>query len=160
MIIDEFWAIIEKGRGAEAPEEFVQEALKKLEPDEIASYEDHFTELFVKAYRWDPWGAAYIMQGGCSDDGFTDFRYGLIALGREVYEKALKDPRSLADLGMDEIGNESFGYAASTAHEAKAGKEMPGTEIRQPADPIGEEWDFDDEDENKKRFPKLMEVFW
>ncbi|MFD6821443.1 DUF4240 domain-containing protein [Streptomyces sp. NPDC060085] len=41
--------------------------------------------------------AAYLIGGGCSNDSFMDFRAGLIALGRDWYEKATADPDSLAD---------------------------------------------------------------
>jgi hypothetical protein len=36
-----------------------------------------------------------LINGGMSDDGFTDFRYWLISRGRDVYERALADPDSL-----------------------------------------------------------------
>jgi len=71
-----------------------------------------------QAYRWDLWGAAYIIGGGCSDDGFIDFQYGLIAKGREIYESALANPDSLADLAIPgEIPNELFGYVADNVYE-------------------------------------------
>ncbi|MFE6038244.1 DUF4240 domain-containing protein [Streptomyces sp. NPDC056452] len=37
------------------------------------------------------------MGGGCSDDSFTDFRAGLIGLGREWYERAAACPDVLAE---------------------------------------------------------------
>ena len=36
------------------------------------------------SYRWDLWGAAYLANGGCSDDGFDYFRGWLIGQGRKV----------------------------------------------------------------------------
>lgn len=36
-------------------------------------------------------------RGGCTDDGFMDFRTWLVAQGKEVYMAALKDPDSLVD---------------------------------------------------------------
>jgi hypothetical protein len=44
----------------------------------------------------DQWGAAYLANGGCSDDGFDYFRGWLIGQGRKVYETVLADPDSLA----------------------------------------------------------------
>ncbi|MEU1251459.1 DUF4240 domain-containing protein [Micromonospora arida] len=41
---------------------------------------------------WDVWAAAYLIGGGCSDDSFIDFRAGVIALGREWYERVLASP--------------------------------------------------------------------
>lgn len=45
-------------------------------------------------YRWDVWAAAYLIGGGCSDDSFMDFRAGLIAQGRDWYQKAAASPAS------------------------------------------------------------------
>jgi uncharacterized protein DUF4240 len=160
MDINEFWAIIEKIKNSDEPEIEFEEILKQQEPEELISYQMHFDTFHEKAYRWDLWGAAYIMEGGCSDDGFMDFRYGLISKGKEVYEKALRNPDTLAELGSDEvISNESFGYVAQEIYELKTEKEMPRKEFEQPEDPIGEEWDFDDEDINRKRLPKLSEKY-
>ena len=39
------------------------------------------TLVHAVLYRWDMWAAAYLIGGGCSDDGFIDFRAGLIAQG-------------------------------------------------------------------------------
>lgn len=43
------------------------------------------------------WAAAYVINGGCSDDGFEYFRGWLITQGREVFQQALSDADSLAD---------------------------------------------------------------
>lgn len=48
-------------------------------------------------YRWELWAAAYLIGGGRSDDSFIDFRAGLIAQGRDWYDKAAASPDSLAD---------------------------------------------------------------
>ena len=39
---------------------------------------------------------AYIIGGGCSDDGFWDFRSWLAVRGKRVYLVALRNPESLA----------------------------------------------------------------
>jgi len=160
MNIDEFWLLIEKCKGSDEPENIIQAELEKLPVEEISSYQQHFDTLHENAYIWKLWGAAYIIDGGCSDDGFTDFRYGLISKGRDVYQKALADPDSLTDLAEDqEITNESFGYAALTVYENKTGKEVPQKEFNQASEPIGDEWDFDDEDRNAELLPKLSQLF-
>ncbi|MBA4369242.1 MAG: hypothetical protein C0403_16570, partial [Desulfobacterium sp.] len=113
MDTQKFWKIIEKIKDSEEPEEAIKNQLNGLTPEEIVSYQEHFDAFFEKAYRWDLWGAAYIIEGGCSDDGFMDFRYGLISKGKEVYETSLKNPDNLADFDLeDEISNELFGYSA------------------------------------------------
>jgi hypothetical protein len=41
-----------------------------MTPQEVVGYQQQFTAQLSRAYRWDLWGAAYLMEGGCSDDGF------------------------------------------------------------------------------------------
>jgi hypothetical protein len=161
MNIDEFWQIIDKGIGSDEPETIIAKELKKLPPEEIVSYQKHFDTLFDNAYKWNLWGAAYLIGGGCSDDGFVDFRYGLISMGRKLYEGALKNPDSLVVIGEGaEIDNESFGYLAHEIYEDLTGEEISYEKPEAKDDSTGEEWDFDDEEENKNRLPALTEMFW
>jgi hypothetical protein len=51
----------------------------------------------AESYRWDLWGAAYLINGGCSDDGFDYFRGWLLSQGRAIWQATLADPDSLAD---------------------------------------------------------------
>jgi hypothetical protein len=156
---DEFWEVIESARAKNSaePEEGLREELSSLSADQLASFQQHFDDLVDAAYRWDLWGAAYLIGGGCSDDGFIDFRYGLISLGRATYEAALASPDSLVTV-EDEISNESFGYVASELYE-----EMSGGDLERKSSghshPIGDEWDFDDDKENRRRLPKLHAKF-
>ena len=101
-----------------------------------------------------------MINGGCSDDGFIDFRYGLISQGRDIYEAAVKDPDSLADapIGLEAIDDEMFGYVASELYEEKASKNMPRKEAA-VSEPGGEDWDFDDQVECRRKLPKLAEKF-
>jgi hypothetical protein len=149
---DEFWELIATGQAEKAPGKRVRAALKKLSSGELESYQQHFDELFDEAYRVDLWGAAYTLEGGCSDDGFTYFRYALISLGRKVFESALKNPDSLANIEIRE--DESFGYIAHEVYEERTGKSLPVGRARL-AQPQGESWDFDDADEVRRRMPKI-----
>ncbi len=160
MNIDEFWNIISKGKSSEESTIIIRNELKKLPSNEIKFYQQHFNHLIEQAYCWDLWGAAYIIEGGCSDDSFLYFRYGLIAKGKEVYENALNNPDSLAMLGAEvDIENELFGYVAQQVYEELIGREMPINESGIFVDPVGKEWDFDDKDENSKRLPLLSRLY-
>lgn len=64
---------------------------------EILDYQEKFDELHQALYRWELWAAADLIGGGRSDDSFIDFRAGLIAQGRDWYDKAAASPDSLAD---------------------------------------------------------------
>ncbi len=153
---DEFWNHVDaaRTRNSEDPESGLREELAGLDVTELASFVTHFDAVGDAAYRWDLWGAAYLIGGGCSDDGFTDFRYGLIAQGRKVYEAALADPDSLADVD-DEIPNEGFGYVGISMLEENGGEEEPVDLSRGPIEVAGDEWDFDDSAEMSRRFPRL-----
>jgi uncharacterized protein DUF4240 len=122
-------------------------------------FEGHFTELRAESYSWELWGAAYLMNGGCSDDGFEYFRAWLIAQGREIFETALKDPDTLAVLASPEGELEDFLYVASGLYEDETGEVMPESVVifrgMGPPD-LGEGWDFDSAAEMKKRYPKLF----
>lgn len=164
MTKDEFWKLLEglpKGEGAE---DTLADRLKKLEPEQIISFQNHFDTEYARAYHWLLWAAAYIIDGGCSDDGFIDFRYGLISRGRQIFEAALIDPDSLVEVANEDngegyIANESFGYVAGEIYEEKTGNELPRSETSHPSDPAGEDWDFDDEDLCAQKLPKLWAKF-
>lgn len=157
MDLDRFWSIVDSVKDSPEPESAVENELRKLSPEELVSFQGHMDAMRDQAYRWDLWGAAYVLQGGCSDDGFEYFRLGLISKGRAVYEKVLSAPDSLADVeGIDEDGldGELLGYAAMKVYKDTTGKEMslPPYSSKEPA---GEEWDFDDESQWALRLPKL-----
>jgi hypothetical protein len=155
-----FWELLE-GLDPETAGGELAARLDALEPEAIAAFQRHFDEEHARACTWPLWGAAYLMEGGCSDDGFIDFRHGLISRGRKIFESALADPDSLADL-LDEddfLSNEEFGSVAMEIHGSKAGGEIPRGDVEAPADPSGEGWDFDDEGLCAARLPKLWAKF-
>lgn len=104
------------------------------------------------------WGAAYIIEGGCSDDGFTDFRSWLISRGRDVYEAALRDPESLVEVaaadGVEATSFEEFQYVARRVYEEKTGHDMPDTGVKHAEEPTGKEWS-EGGDDLSRRLPKL-----
>ena len=168
MTRDEFWQLIddayrESGGSLRRRKEAVARRLAALPPDEIVSYANHFYAVRGAAYRWDLWAAAFIMGGGCSDDGFLDFRSWLISRGRRAYEDALRDPETLVEAaeGEEYWFFEEMTGLAWRAYDAKTGQDLPPAVGRgsQPADPIGEPFD-EDEDALERKFPKLFARFW
>src|SRR4051794_21921445 len=102
MTKDQFWQIIQRsldGSGGDLDEQadLLSGELRKMPPDEIASFDQYIDECRRESYSRDLWGAAYIIAGGCSDDGFEYFRRWLISRGQEWFEKAMKNPDDLAD---------------------------------------------------------------
>ncbi len=130
MPADRFWQIIERAaqfpRDPDAHLEALREVLRELSAEEIISFEVAFRRYLNEAYTWDLWGAAYVIHGGCSDDGFEYFRRWLVSRGRDVYEAALADPDSLAQLdvrpGSDDVWEfEEIYYVAKYVFEEKGG---------------------------------------
>lgn len=168
-----FWSIIDgvahTGKTPDDRLEALEAALKPLSLDDIVSFEMTFRRLLNDAYTWDLWGAAYVIHGGCSDDGFEYFRRWLVSRGRKAYEAALADPDSLADLELERTGPEGywqfeeFYYVTGKVFRGKGGDGDPRDRAAPEAGlggpgPSGKEFS-DDEDHLKKRYPKLWRRF-
>lgn len=167
MNIDQFWKLIEDAKKAANGEEgemleSLADALSEHEPEDIQAFNDHLSACMRSSYTWPLWGAAYIMNGGCSNDGFDYFRAWLIANGRATFEAAVKDPESLATatliFGEDEMYEmESFLYVPSQVYEDATEEELQFQPMSGD-EPAGERWEEDSED-LEKRFPKLWAKF-
>lgn len=96
---DTFWTLIgqaKEHRGG--PNEWLMEQLVGMGAEQAKTFDAMARVYMDLAYQYGLWTAASVMeQGGCTDDGFLDFRTWLVAQGRDVYMAALKDPDSLAD---------------------------------------------------------------
>ena len=169
---EHFWAIVEQSRiGANGDQDAQETTLKAilvtLSVDEIEQFDVLFREAMRESYRWDLWAAAYLIQGGCSDDGFEYFRYWLISLGRERFEATLRNPDTLAEFiedTDDQEGREfeAFAIAVHRVWEQKTGKdilEMPALADPRPYVPAGEPWEEDDDEYFARAFPKLVAKF-
>ncbi|MBN0047336.1 DUF4240 domain-containing protein [Streptomyces actuosus] len=166
----EFWDLVDTSREAAEgdPEEqadVLVDRLRQLDPEGVLDFARHFEARYNRAYRWDLWGAAWVLLDGASDDAFDFFRCWLIGQGREVFEGALHDPDSLAGLLGDfdeEIDGdgEDIGYAADEAYEQLTGGVAPDLGLPpQPAEPEGTPLDFENEQALAERFPKLWDRF-
>lgn len=182
---DTFWGLIEAARtevgdSVERADDIAATLVVRLagqSVEELVGFHRQQQVLMAESYRWDLWGAAYLVNGGCSDDGFDYFRGWLMVQGREVWDAALDDPDSLADVlrpaaaeagdyddGLeceDVLGVVGDAYARLTGSDDGLDQALEAAEsdVAVPADPVGEEWDFDDEDEMRDRFPRLARVF-
>ncbi|MGW4446936.1 DUF4240 domain-containing protein [Streptomyces sp. NPDC004682] len=166
----EFWELIDATREAAEgdPEEqadLLVDKLLQLDPDMVLDFARHFEARYNRAYRWDLWGAAWILLDGASDDAFDYFRCWLIGQGREVFEGALHDPDALAELlddfdeEMDGDGEE-LGYAADEAYERLTGVVAPDLGIAPaPAEPAGTAFDFENDAVLAERYQALWERF-
>jgi hypothetical protein len=166
----EFWEIIDTTREAaegdpEDHADLLVERLVLLDPDSVLDFARHFESRYNRAYNWDLWGAATVLLGGASDDAFDYFRCWLIGQGRDVFEGALHDPDSLAEVldtfdeDLDGDGEE-LGYAADEAYEQLTGSVAPALGIAgQATEPEGTPFDFEDDAVLAARFPRLWDRF-
>jgi hypothetical protein len=164
-----FWKVIKRARSeadgdTDAIAEGVYEQLTQLSPAEIQSFHAILESKVNAAYSWKLWGAAYLLNGGCSDDGFYYFRGWLIAQGQKAYEAAVADPDTLAKFADPEDDFhecEDLLSAPTRAYESVTGKEFPYPETTAPTPPTpsGEDWDFDDMDATAQHLPRLARIY-
>jgi hypothetical protein len=157
---DKFWEIIAQTKlrsndDYEVQQEELRKELLKLEPIEILKFDNRFRTYRGEAYKWELWAAAYVMNGGCSDDCFSDFRGWLIGQGKATYFKAIENPETLVELNhdMDNDDWEGLSYVPMTIYEEKTGNDMPKG-IQENSEITGEEWE-EEGDDLKNKFPKL-----
>ena len=153
-----FWTIIDDARsGAQDDEAFIGRLavrLRGLTPQELTQFQAQFEEVHTGSYAWEPWGAAYIVNGGCSDDGFEYFRAWLIAQGRRTFERVMADPDTLVEVSGEYELEELMSIAVTIYEEQTGGQTMPRARIPYPD--LGEGWDFEDAEEMRRRYPRLI----
>jgi len=173
---EQFWAIVqtavdEAGDDEEAYLEVVKRELSKLSLKEMIGFRLRTDKLLYDSYTSEMWCAGYLMNGGCSDDGFEYFRLWVISRGRKVYEAAMANPDNLIDYiddddEMDFFEFELFWYVALEAFEEAVDAELydyvdddnfktcegnyPNFEFN---------WEEDDPESMQKLCPRLFEKF-
>ena len=100
MDAESFWKVIQQAKRASHGEiaqqvEFLTQKLEQLSVDDIIAFERLFIQFMDESYHADLWGAAYLINGGCSDDGFDYFRGWLIAQGEKAFAAAIQNPQTL-----------------------------------------------------------------
>ena len=132
---DTFWELIAQAKEhLGGPSEWLMERLMDLGPEQAKKFDDIASAYTSLAYQYGLWTAASVMErGGCTDDGFIDFRGWLIAQGREVYMAALADPDSLADAA--DYQDQRFVCLPHMGNRAY--EELTGREVYEDFDPAG-----------------------
>jgi hypothetical protein len=161
-----FWGLIESAR-ADADNdtgrqsELLEERLSKLSPRQIVRFQQIRRQMDELAYTWDVWGAAYVIEDGCSDDCFRDFRAYLISLGPRAFAAALRKPDSLAPVVKDaEEGDwENADDVAPDAYQTATGDDFPADSSDLSGNPRGEAWDDDSSEALVQRYPALAARF-
>ncbi|MFF3562278.1 DUF4240 domain-containing protein [Streptomyces sp. NPDC002574] len=173
MDIRQFWQLVDDAR-EQVPDPADSEAvaararglLAEQSPERIVAAQQVLWDLMAASYRAPLWAAAHLINGGCSDDGFAYFRGRLITLGREVFDRAVADPDSLAVLpavraactgtGPDLDGEAVLGIAWG-AHLSATGEELPAAAftVRYPDLDPAWRFGFDDTARVARHLPAL-----
>lgn len=173
---EQFWAIVQKAvdeAGDDEDEylEVVMHELSKLSLKEMVGFRLRTDKLLYDSYTSEMWCAGYLMNGGCSDDGFEYFRLWVISRGRKVYEATLANPDNLIDYiaedaEVDFFEFELFWYAAIDAFEEATEADLydyiddDNFTTREGNYPNFEfNWDEEDPESMKKLCPRLFERF-
>jgi len=160
MDTNRWWGLIERSDGD--GDKLIELLANELTVDEILSFDRFLHERIRDAYRSDLWEVAYIMNGGCSDDGFDYFIGWLIGRGRKHYEAALANPEAAADgVGPDDepFENEAVWYVPSNAGGIKTGQPKDHHYKIAPKVPRPPEGDGLDADTAPPNHPDLAERF-
>jgi hypothetical protein len=171
---NQFWDLISKTTpyesNSERQSQALRDVLRELSSSDIEAFERAFQSEQRRAYTWNLWGAADVINGGASDDGFEYFQRWLISKGPKVFEAALADPDSLADMLVPNTKGpaefEEFAYVASKVWAEKTGIDpwkdpqgrFPYTGAPPAASPVGAPFK-EDSTYLEKRYPKLWARF-
>jgi hypothetical protein len=172
MRTDDFWAVIERATAERpaAPGDVAKRAAAELagwEPAEIVTWQQHLDKVMAASGTEDLWAAAYLINGGCSDEGFDNFRGWLIAHGREAVSRAVHEPDSLAEMPVVKAAADTGAVfeaepvlsIAADAYAQATGAELPPSAAPPTRPDPAELWDFDDEEEMQRRLPRLAALF-
>ncbi|GAA2690876.1 DUF4240 domain-containing protein [Actinoplanes palleronii] len=172
MRTDDFWAVIDRATAARpaSPAEVAERAVADLatrDPEEIVAWGRHLDKVMVASGTEDLWAAAYLINSGADEAGFDAFRGWLIAHGRKAVAAAVPAPDVLAnvvaikegaDTGAVFEAEEVLGIAAR-AYEEATGTPLPAEDRPRHRPEVADLWDFDNEDEMRRRLPRLSALF-
>lgn len=168
-----FWAIVdlslERTNDEEEQITFLIKEIEKLSPKDIIGFRLRTDKLLYDTYNSEMWCAGYLMNGGCSDDGFEYFRNWVISRGKDVYTQAKENPDNLISeyvVGKQYYDLEDFWYVALTAFNNKTGKDLydyisadfKTSEGNYP--PIEFTWKEENPESMKAICPRLFEQIW
>jgi hypothetical protein len=146
MDTEKFWSIVHDCHDAsdddmDRKDQLIKAAIGQLSAEDAEAFYIIFNQMMDAAYAWDLWGAAYLINRGCGDDAFADFRASLISRGDDAYKRAIANPDSLADedISPDAWFHEGFEYAVTEGVKAALGV-RPKRATPLPASPAGKTW--------------------
>jgi hypothetical protein len=175
---DVYWKIVEKTYRSAKGDESMQAGnivreLRYNDPKEIISFQKRTYQLANYAHTSNLWAAAYVINGGCSDDSFVDFKHWLIGLGKSAFYRCVKKPDSLIPYLEKRAHYHNYGnidcpgiaYAASMAYEYRTGLDnfydvIDYSNVTELKFNFELDWDENSIETKKTVFPKLWEKYW
>jgi type IV secretory pathway VirB10-like protein len=161
-----FWRLVSETRRAAGDDtgtqsELLKERLAQLPPQAIVQFARIRARLDRLAYRWDLWAAASVIEDGCSDDCFRDFRGYVISLGPGPYRNALRNPDSLASVaqGAERGDWEGADDVAADAYSSATDDDFPLDDSDLSGRPRGTPFDENGLAALQRRFPRLAARF-
>lgn len=104
----EFWKVVEDARKHGTSDDKLYKGLiaelGKLSDVDIQRFAKRFSERKSHAYDMKLWSAVYLLNGGCGDDSFLDFRDYLVMMGEKDYARIVTDPDSLVECELTPQG--------------------------------------------------------
>jgi hypothetical protein len=168
---EQYWSLVENSlkltQDQDQQGQFLVSEINNLSLHDIIRFQLRTDHLLNEMYTSEMWCAGYIMNNGCSDDGFEYFRCWIISRGKEVYYKAKANPDYLVNEvveGREIYEFELFGVAANEAFEEATGEELLDyIDYEHPRiaetffEPIVFNWQPGNPESMKKICPKLYE---
>lgn len=161
-----FWQLITETRRAADNDTgrqsgLLQDRLAERSPQVILAFDRIRHRLDEGLYTWKLWGAAYVIEDGCSDDCFRDFRAYVISLGPGAYASAVRNPDSLAAVaeGADQGDWENADNVAPDAYSSVTGTDFPRDDSDLSGRPRGTPFDGNNAAALARRYPLLAARF-
>lgn len=155
-----FWDLIEQAKDKSSSplgrSSQLTNLLEGFSASAIKIFASMFEEKLVESFTWELWAIAYITLGGCSDDGYKDFRAWLISEGKDVYRSTKANPEALIDLTDRPMQLQGMLNAADDAYYSRTNKPLVLKKRQLKAEPAGIPWT---DEELPSRYPRTCRKF-
>lgn len=124
-----FWDIISKAQSGSESETVLrlEDLLVAYAPKAIRDAAKLAQTFLLDAYREEIWALAYLLQDGCSDDAFEDFRNWMILMGQQAFNAVLSAPDEFDPASFEGADTGAAGglmSAFENAYLARSGKPL------------------------------------
>jgi hypothetical protein len=161
-----FWRWIAETRKAAhndtaGQSELLKDRLDHSSARRITTFERVRHGFDVRAFTMKLWAAAIVIQDGCDEQCFDDFRGYVISLGRVPYENSMRNPDSLASVAKnaDQGDWENADNVAPDAYSHVTGGDYPYGNSALAGRPRGKSFNHTYGPALARSFPRLAARF-